>query len=395
MIRANHAIFDYRLLYTSAPLDLPRALFVERNLLPHVQQCTGTLAAETAANVERESLVLDAVNFQLLQHNDSDTALLSLSIQDATLKRSRGLVVVFGGIKSFFEELRLRDSLRRLEVPQTLDFVRQAMDTATNQLKTVAVAGTPQLKSRNVISFSLVYGGDGATGMLFNAMLARDIYPDWHVRVYVDSRLRDVEHIELWLLLGKLGAEVVWMETPQRQDSDGHLWRFLVADDPTCANFVVRDATARLSTRERFAVDEWLASKHVAHVMRDGAVQHPMPIEAGTWGGRGNGALGLNMARAIATWTSHAVPANATWQGDATHFLYGQVWPLVARDTFIHDASGCEGCHGFPHDAKTPYYIGEKFTATSTLECSTNKPCRLLDNTDAFEMARRRTNEVK
>ena len=44
-----------------------------------------------------------------------------------------------------------------------------------------------------------------------------------------------------------------------------------------------RDLDSRPSRREMEAVEEWMLSKHVVHVMRDHP-GHDMPILAGMWG---------------------------------------------------------------------------------------------------------------
>lgn len=57
-----------------------------------------------------------------------------------------------------------------------------------------------------------------------------------------------------------------------------------------------RDLDSRPSRREMEAVEEWMLSKHVVHVMRDHP-GHDMPILAGMWGvkledSRGHGGRG-------------------------------------------------------------------------------------------------------
>jgi hypothetical protein len=65
-------------------------------------------------------------------------------------------------------------------------------------------------------------------------------------------------------------------------------WRFLVADDPTVAAFVIRDADSRVSLRDRWAIEEWLASPGSPpfHVVRDHPSHANYPLMGGTWGAR-------------------------------------------------------------------------------------------------------------
>ena len=53
-----------------------------------------------------------------------------------------------------------------------------------------------------------------------------------------------------------------------------------------------RDLDSRPSRREMEAVEEWMLSKHVVHVMRDHP-GHDMPILAGMWGVKLDGRQGV------------------------------------------------------------------------------------------------------
>lgn len=61
-------------------------------------------------------------------------------------------------------------------------------------------------------------------------------------------------------------------------------WCFLVSDDPTVSHFLCRDAFSRLNSREKAAVDAWIASGLPFHAMRD-HIMHTDPMLAGMWGG--------------------------------------------------------------------------------------------------------------
>ena len=68
----------------------------------------------------------------------------------------------------------------------------------------------------------------------------------------------------------------------------GMNWRFLVADDISVNNFIIRDADSRVSLRDRWAIDEWLhsESKKPFHVVRDHPSHANYPLMGGTWGAR-------------------------------------------------------------------------------------------------------------
>ncbi len=135
---------------------------------------------------------------------------------------------------------------------------------------------------KRIVSYSLFGDGeDYYEGALANCALVREIYPGWTCRIYISDRLPN----SVGDRLAATGAEVVVME--QKASYDGLFWRFLPAADNEVDAFVVRDADARLSKREKAAVDEWIASGKSLHIIRDHPVQKRL-IPAGLWGCRGN-----------------------------------------------------------------------------------------------------------
>lgn len=136
---------------------------------------------------------------------------------------------------------------------------------------------------KKVISYSL-YGTrvrylDGA---LENPVLAKTIYPGWIVRYYIDKTVP----AEIIKALDRMdNVEIVYAPEEIRAPM---MWRFLVASDPSVDTFVVRDADSRISKREKFAVDEWMASGKKFHVMRDHPSHSLFPMSGGLWGGRGD-----------------------------------------------------------------------------------------------------------
>ena len=49
--------------------------------------------------------------------------------------------------------------------------------------------------------------------------------------------------------------------------------------------FIVRDADSRLNSRDRLAVEEWIASNYSLHSIRD-HINHCFQINGGLWGGK-------------------------------------------------------------------------------------------------------------
>lgn len=132
---------------------------------------------------------------------------------------------------------------------------------------------------KNVISFSL-FGREESyiKGALANSVLAKEIFPDWVTRYYVDDTIP-------WEVISELsntGSEIILK--PKSIGFSGSLWRFEVAYDPDVQFYIVRDTDDRLCSRQKEAVDEWLRSNKNFHIMRDHP-NHKHEMMAGMWGG--------------------------------------------------------------------------------------------------------------
>jgi len=104
----------------------------------------------------------------------------------------------------------------------------------------------------------------------------KNIYSDWIFRYYIDNTVsKDVQD-----RLKELGAELIDMTCTKLP---GMFWRFLCFDDPTIDIFIVRDTDSRVNIREENAVNEWLKSDKLLHIMRDHP-HHHYKILGGMWG---------------------------------------------------------------------------------------------------------------
>jgi tetratricopeptide (TPR) repeat protein len=197
----------------------------------------------------------------------------------------------------------------------------------------------PTQPRRNVITFSL-WGEDPryVDTALHNAEIARDVFPAWHCRFHCDTTVPQAVRDRL----AGFGADVV-MEPVPRIRHAGLFWRFKAADDPTIDRFLVRDADALLTVRDRVAVDDWLASPFPFHAMRDWW-SHTDLLLAGMWGGCGSLLSGI--ADRIADYlTRPEVPNRALDQG----FLGLVVWPSIRGRCLVHDdLFGALGARPFP-----------------------------------------------
>ena len=176
-----------------------------------------------------------------------------------------------------------------------------------------------------IIAFSL-WGSNPRylRGALHNVLAAKNVYPGWTCRFYVDSSV-DKAFREA---LASLGAEILEHRIfgmPQRLSR-----RFAVADDPAIGRFLVRDCDSVVNQREARAVEEWIAGGKPFHIMRDWWT-HTDPVLAGMWGGIA-GVLPSMRTLLGAYKSKHLETPN--WD---QWFLRDSVWPLIRDAATVHD----------------------------------------------------------
>jgi hypothetical protein len=199
----------------------------------------------------------------------------------------------------------------------------------------------PGRPEENVIAYSL-WGNEPRyqVPLLENVRLLPHLFPAWTIRVYHND---SVEPACLNELAGR-GVDLRLMcLTPGEPEHRGLLWRFEVIADPVVRRFLIRDADALLTVKERVAVDAWLASSFYFHAMRDWYT-HTDLILAGMWGGVGGilpAPAGLMRARTF-------------WREETSHIdqdlLSETVWPTIRGSVLIHDSvfAPCLGSVAFP-----------------------------------------------
>tara|TARA_R100000008_G_C3581995_1_gene169195 strand:+ start:981 stop:1868 length:888 start_codon:yes stop_codon:yes gene_type:complete len=137
------------------------------------------------------------------------------------------------------------------------------------------------MKYKKVISFSL--WGDNPfynVGAIRNVELAKEYFGGWICRFYIGtSTPKDtIEELK-----SHDNVEIIMMDSDEGWD--GMYWRFYPINDEEVDIMISRDVDCRLSNRDSHAVNEWLKSGKILHIMRD----HPMhsePIMGGMWGCR-------------------------------------------------------------------------------------------------------------
>jgi tetratricopeptide (TPR) repeat protein len=204
----------------------------------------------------------------------------------------------------------------------------------------------PLAYKSNVVCFSLWGAQEKYTfSAVLNAKLAPTIYPGWVARFYCDETVPSV----ILDALRDYGAEVVMIAKDPRPNL-ALLWRFIACDDPMVGYFVCRDCDSVINTREKAAVDEWIASGEPFHVMRDHP-EHAELIMAGMWGG----VAGLlpDLSKAAVDYYERHVNRNRWVDQD---FLRDRVWPAIKNYCLVHDDFYAMGgdARRFPEGAVLP-----------------------------------------
>ena len=138
----------------------------------------------------------------------------------------------------------------------------------------------------------------------------------------------------------------------------GTLWRFLVAEDSEVDRYLVRDADSLVNVREKAAVEQWLDSDRLFHLMRD-HYDHSELVLAGMWGGVG-GAL-----PPILETFEHFVSTRRHVLGRTVdqEFLRTALWPTIRSSVLTHDSRFNFGdVIDFPEYARLPpgNWVGRK-----------------------------------
>ena len=196
---------------------------------------------------------------------------------------------------------------------------------------------------KKVISFSL--WGKNSTytqGAIINANLAQHFYPEFECWIYVH---KDTVPTEIITELSKIpNVKIIYKSGDLTNLTIKPLmWRFEAIDDPAVELMLSRDTDTRITTREKLAVDEWIKSGAIFHIMRDHP-HHDFKILGGMFGTRK--LPQMNWGDLI-----HAYPRIGDRDYDQK-FLEEKIYPLIKNDAIIHTAF---------HS-----YEGEKYSAFPT-----------------------------
>ncbi len=206
---------------------------------------------------------------------------------------------------------------------------------------------------KRVISYSL--WGDNpkyTIGAIKNAELALTYYPDFECWFYVDENTVPKDIIDS---LKNFSNTKIILRNGDLNHCKPMMWRFESIDDPEVEIMISRDTDSRFLLREKLAVDQWLESGKLFHIMRDHPF-HGIEILGGMFGTR--------KVPSIPSWIELMKNCIQNYYRDYDqYFLRDYVYPLIKDDVMIH-ASHCkyEGdkCLNFPIDFDSEgHFVGQ------------------------------------
>jgi len=205
---------------------------------------------------------------------------------------------------------------------------------------------------KKVISFSL-WGSnpDYNIGAVKNAKLAKIYYPDFECWFYIHKDTVPYEIIDSLL---KLDNTVIIFKEGDLTSCKPMMWRFEAIDNPIVEVMMCRDTDTRILLREKLAVDEWLNSNKLFHIMRDHP-HHNFKILGGMFGTR--------KIPIINSWSSIMstcvqIPHKNNDQDFLSHYIYD----IIKDNSLIHASFNSYEEHTikFPIEYDNEYrFVGE------------------------------------
>lgn len=200
---------------------------------------------------------------------------------------------------------------------------------------------------KKIISFSLWGNIDLYNkGALQNVDEAKEIYPDWICRFYVHDKSPVIDQLRAKQCeVIPVAAGISW--TPL-------FWRFNAASDPEADFIIFRDCDSRVNWREAGAVEEWIKTDKIIHLMKDYPPPHATEtILAGMWGLRGH--VIMNMGELINDWISKSNINNKYVDQDFLRFV---IWPMCKHSVLNHGVNSPSG-EAIPFPPHKPMKYGE------------------------------------
>jgi hypothetical protein len=206
---------------------------------------------------------------------------------------------------------------------------------------------------KKVISFSL--WGDKPmynVGAIRNAEMAKEIYPGFECWFYIHAESVPNETIEKLKLFDN--AKII-LKSGDLLSCKPMAWRFEAIDDPEVEIMMSRDTDTRFTLREKLAVEEWLNSDRIFHILRDHP-HHDFEILGGMFG--------TKKLPEIQSWYSliEKIDQNNIDRWYDQVFLKDFIYPIIKDNSMIHARFHKKEshCRDFPIDYSSDLrFVGE------------------------------------
>lgn len=159
-------------------------------------------------------------------------------------------------------------------------------------------------------------------GAIKNSKIAKELFPDWICRIFVDKSV-PTNYIDEMSTLSNV-------ELAQVDDKSifGAFWRFYSMFQSDDDIVISRDSDSRLSEREFRCIDEWIKSDKKFSIIRDHYSHYDWPILAGMWGMKGK--LDDSILDLMEKYAQHHF-----YTSDQI-FLKDVIWEKAKKDSLIH-----------------------------------------------------------
>jgi hypothetical protein len=205
---------------------------------------------------------------------------------------------------------------------------------------------------KKVISFSLWGNKPMYTiGAIKNAELAKILYPDFECWFYIHEETVPNEIVEQ---LQTFDNTKIIFKSGDLNSIKPMMWRFEAIDDLEVEIMMSRDTDTRFILREKMAVEEWLNSDSVFHIMRD----HPCHNQKIM-----GGMFGTKKIPKIPNWSTimNNVVQTTSYMYDQ-NFLMDYIYPHIIESSLIHASFHKiePNCRNFPIKYCDEYrFVGE------------------------------------
>lgn len=233
-----------------------------------------------------------------------------------------------------------------------------------------------------VLSFSLFGNNPEYWKGLEDILLqVEKLYPGWKVRLYTNPRYNAaalcplLHHYSSLLYI----CDITSLPHPLGNLSNVHptMWRLAPLGDSKITAILIRDTDSQVIQREVAAVEEWLASGKMFHVMRDHP-HHTAPVLFGMWGARWD----INPASATKLRNLRdkmmAMAVGKRNYGLDQQIIKKVLWPTMAGSLVAHDSYNCESFKGsspWPTQRSEGDFVGRPRYRKRYENRTLDKPC--------------------